>query len=99
MNEWNDEDWPKFRVSYSHYAGKIKNKDVKKANDTDNHADIIFHLHHPRFVAEVRGDGNPNARGYNIIPTFIDDPGTDAQAIAKLMRLTGDWFLECGGVT
>lgn len=96
-----DKDWPKFRASYSHRcSSEIKNKDVKKANETDDHGDIIFHLHKPRFVAEVRGTygygGGGN--GYTIIPTFIDDPGTDAQEIAALMKLTGDWYMECGGM-
>jgi len=92
---WNDEDWPKFRVSYCHYHGKPDNKDVKKSSDTDKHGDIVHHLHYPRFVGHVlhAEDGS-----VGIMPTFIDDPGTDAQAIAKLMRLAGEWYNECGGM-
>ena len=57
--------------------------------------ECVIHLHRPRFVGHVlhAEDGS-----VGIMPIFIDDPGTDVQAIAKLMRLAGEWYNEWGGM-
>ena len=75
---WNDEEWPKFMVAHAN-------------DDSVNHegTECVIHLHRPRFVGKVH---HVDEGIINIEPTFIDDPDLDAVDVARLMRLTGDFY-------
>jgi len=60
------------------------------AND-DNNDELVIHLHKPRFIGVVTIKP-PIISIEN--PTFIDDPGVDAQAIARLMREAGEFYAK-----
>ena len=58
--------------------------------DTEDRT-FVVHLHSPKFIAEiiVAEDGSET-----FDPTFIEPPGNDASALAKLMREVGDFYIE-----
>ena len=57
----------------------------------DNYDEFVIHLHKPRFIGVVTIK-SPIISIEN--PTFIDDPGVDAQAIARLMREAGEFYAK-----
>lgn len=86
MKEWNDNDWSKFVV----------------AND-DNNDKLVIHLHKPRFIGVVNhqeeySNDKPIPKKETSIsienPAFIDDPGVDVQALARLMREAGEFYAK-----
>ena len=51
---------------------------------------FVIHFHHPRFVAELIEDGEDET----FKPSWIDEPPSDASYLARLMRETGDFYIE-----
>tara|TARA_R110000868_G_C10605708_1_gene740918 strand:+ start:282 stop:527 length:246 start_codon:yes stop_codon:yes gene_type:complete len=51
---------------------------------------FVIHFHHPRFVAELIEDGEDET----FKPSWIDEPPNDVSYLARLMRETGDFYVE-----
>lgn len=53
---------------------------------------FVIHLHHPRFIGEVK---EHYLAAVNIEPDFFDPPdGMEATEMATLMRQAGDFYMS-----
>ncbi len=58
----------------------------------DNNDELVIHLHKPRFIGAVNQQEELSISIET--PTFIDDPGLEVQAIARLMREEGEFYAK-----
>ena len=62
------------------------------ADNTDVGRSFVVHLHHPRFLAEVKGGYRDRVK---LVPEFIDTPeDVTSTQMAALLRQASDYFMR-----